>query len=90
MFYMGNLNHSEHLSNTSEYFLQKLITKLYSYQCIPSVCLAIHSEEFELKGSCRCRFFPYGAHPASYPMSKRGSLPGGKVAEAWSWPLTSN
>jgi hypothetical protein len=25
-----------------------------------------------------------GAHPASYPMSARGSFPGGKVAEAWS------
>jgi hypothetical protein len=29
------------------------------------------------------------AHPASYPMGTRGSYPGGKVAEAWSWPLTS-
>jgi hypothetical protein len=31
-----------------------------------------------------------GAHPASYPMGTRGSFPGGKVAWAWSWPLTSN
>jgi hypothetical protein len=30
-----------------------------------------------------------GAHPASYPMDTRGSFPGGKVAEAWSWTLTS-
>jgi hypothetical protein len=30
-----------------------------------------------------------GAHPASYPMGTRGSFPGGKVAGAWSWPLTS-
>jgi hypothetical protein len=29
------------------------------------------------------------AHPASYPMGTRGSLPGGKAAGAWSWPLTS-
>jgi hypothetical protein len=29
------------------------------------------------------------AHPASYPMGKRGSLPGGKAGGAWSWPLTS-
>jgi len=27
------------------------------------------------------------AHPASYPMGTRGTFPGGKVAEAWSWPL---
>jgi hypothetical protein len=40
--------------------------------------------------------FPYhrvqngsGAHPVSYPMGTRGSFPGGKAAEAWSWPLTS-
>jgi hypothetical protein len=30
-----------------------------------------------------------GAHPASYPMGTGGSLPGGKAAGAWSWPLTS-
>jgi hypothetical protein len=30
-----------------------------------------------------------GAHPASYPMGNRGSLPGGKAAGAWSWPLIS-
>jgi hypothetical protein len=30
-----------------------------------------------------------GAHPAPYPMGTRGSFPGGKVARAWSWPLTS-
>jgi hypothetical protein len=29
------------------------------------------------------------AHPAPYPMSTWGSFPGGKVAGAWSWPLTS-
>jgi hypothetical protein len=29
-----------------------------------------------------------GAHPASYPMGTRGSFPGGKVDEAWSWPLS--
>jgi hypothetical protein len=27
-----------------------------------------------------------GAHPASYPMGTRGSIPGSKVARAWSWP----
>jgi hypothetical protein len=31
-----------------------------------------------------------GAHPASYPVGTGGSFPGGKAAEAWSWPLTSN
>jgi hypothetical protein len=30
------------------------------------------------------------AHPVSYPMGTQGSFPGGKVAGAWSWPLTSN
>jgi hypothetical protein len=30
-----------------------------------------------------------GAHPTSYPMGTKGSFPGGKVAGAWSWPLTS-
>jgi hypothetical protein len=30
-----------------------------------------------------------GAHPASYPMGIRDYFPGGKVAGAWSWPLTS-
>jgi hypothetical protein len=30
-----------------------------------------------------------GAHSASYTMGTRGSFPGGKVAGAWSWPLTS-
>jgi hypothetical protein len=30
-----------------------------------------------------------GAHPASYPMGTRYSFPGGEVAGAWSWPLTS-
>jgi hypothetical protein len=29
------------------------------------------------------------AHRASYPMGNRNSSPGGKVAGAWSWPLTS-
>jgi hypothetical protein len=28
-----------------------------------------------------------GARPASYPMGTRGSFPGDKAAEAWSWPL---
>jgi hypothetical protein len=28
-------------------------------------------------------------HPTSYPMGTRDSFPGGKVAGAWSWPLTS-
>jgi hypothetical protein len=27
-------------------------------------------------------------HPTSYPMGTRGPFPGGKVARAWSWPLT--
>jgi hypothetical protein len=30
-----------------------------------------------------------GAHPTSCPMGTRDSLPGGKAAGAWSWPLTS-
>jgi hypothetical protein len=30
-----------------------------------------------------------GAHPASYPIGTRGSIPGGKEAGAWSLPLTS-
>jgi len=30
-----------------------------------------------------------GAHPVSYPMCTGGSFPGGKLAAAWSWPLTS-
>jgi hypothetical protein len=30
-----------------------------------------------------------GVHPASYPMGTRGSLAGGKAAEAWSSQLTS-
>jgi hypothetical protein len=30
------------------------------------------------------------AHPASYPLGSGGSFLGGKAAEAWSWPLTSN
>jgi hypothetical protein len=30
-----------------------------------------------------------GAHPASYPVSTRGSFPGGKAAGEWSWPLTA-
>jgi hypothetical protein len=30
-----------------------------------------------------------GAHPASYPMSTRGSFPGCKAAGAWNWPLKS-
>jgi hypothetical protein len=29
------------------------------------------------------------AHPAFYPTGNRGSFPGDKAAEAWSWPLTS-
>jgi hypothetical protein len=29
-----------------------------------------------------------GVHPASYPVGTRGSFPGNKSAEAWSWPLT--
>jgi hypothetical protein len=28
-----------------------------------------------------------GAHPASYPIGRRGSFPGSKAAGAWSWPL---
>jgi alpha-glucosidase (family GH31 glycosyl hydrolase) len=31
-----------------------------------------------------------GVHPTSYPMDTGGSFPGGKAAEAWNWPLTSN
>jgi len=31
----------------------------------------------------------YGAHPASYPMGKRGSFNEGKALGAWSWPITS-
>jgi hypothetical protein len=30
-----------------------------------------------------------GSHPASYPVVTGGSSLGGKVAAAWSWPLTS-
>jgi hypothetical protein len=30
-----------------------------------------------------------GVHPASYPMGTGCFFPGGKVAEAWGWPLTS-
>jgi len=30
-----------------------------------------------------------GAHPASYPMGTRVSIPGGKAAGSWSWPLAS-
>jgi hypothetical protein len=30
-----------------------------------------------------------GTHPASYSMGTRGSLPEGKAAGAWNWPLTS-
>jgi len=30
-----------------------------------------------------------GTHSASYPMGTRGSFSGSKMAEAWSWPLTS-
>jgi len=30
-----------------------------------------------------------GTHTASYTMGNRGSFCGGKVAGAWSWPLTS-
>jgi len=29
------------------------------------------------------------AHPASYMMDTRCPFTGGKVARAWSWPLTS-
>jgi hypothetical protein len=32
----------------------------------------------------------FGAHPASYLMGIGGFFPGGKVAGAWSIPLTSN
>jgi hypothetical protein len=31
-----------------------------------------------------------GVQPTSYPMGTGGSSPGGKAAEAWSWPLTSS
>jgi hypothetical protein len=31
-----------------------------------------------------------GSHPTSCPMVTRGSLPGGKAAGVWSWPLTSS
>jgi hypothetical protein len=31
-----------------------------------------------------------GAHTTSYRMGARCSFPGGKAAEMWSWPLTSN
>jgi hypothetical protein len=37
----------------------------------------------------RCVQNGSGAHPASYPMGNRSSFPGGQVAGAWSWPLTS-
>jgi hypothetical protein len=30
-----------------------------------------------------------GAHPASYPLGKTGSFPGGKAAGTWSWTFTS-
>jgi len=30
-----------------------------------------------------------GAHPASYPIGKRGCFPWGKAARTWSWPFTS-
>jgi hypothetical protein len=30
-----------------------------------------------------------GAHPDSYPMGTRRSLPGSKAAGVWNWPLTS-
>jgi hypothetical protein len=30
-----------------------------------------------------------GAHTASCPIGTKGSIPGGKTAGAWSWPLTS-
>jgi hypothetical protein len=30
-----------------------------------------------------------GAHSASYPVGTGSSLPTGKAAGAWSWPLTS-
>jgi len=33
---------------------------------------------------------PISYSSASYPMGTRGSCPGGKVAGAWSWPITSN
>jgi len=29
-----------------------------------------------------------GTHPASYPMGTRGSFPGSKASEGWSWPFT--
>jgi hypothetical protein len=29
-----------------------------------------------------------GVHPASYPTGAGGDFPGGKTAEAWSWPFT--
>jgi len=29
------------------------------------------------------------AHPTSYPKGIGGSIPAGKAAGAWSWPLTS-
>jgi hypothetical protein len=32
----------------------------------------------------------FGGHPASYPMGTGGVSSWGKVAEASSWPLTSN
>jgi len=38
---------------------------------------------------CFCVKTDSEAHPASYPMDTRGSLPGCKAARTWSWPLTS-
>jgi hypothetical protein len=37
-----------------------------------------------------CRPDRLWVHPTSYLMGTGGSFPGGKAAEAWSWPLTSN
>jgi hypothetical protein len=31
-----------------------------------------------------------GTHPTSYSMGNGGFFPGGEVAGAWSWPLTTN
>jgi hypothetical protein len=31
----------------------------------------------------------FGTHTTSYPMGTRDSIPGGKAAGEWSWPLTS-
>jgi hypothetical protein len=52
----------------------------------PGVRLPTGAENFSLSHRVQD---DSGAHPASYPMSTRGSFPGGKAAGSWSGPLTS-